>query len=51
MVDASGHRIGLLVMEIPLSAANSPEDAVQKAETIRKEMASQIPSLDSLFKG
>lgn len=50
MVDASGHHIGLLVMEIPFSAASSPEDAIKKAESIRKEMASQIPSLDSLFK-
>lgn len=51
MVDASGRHIGLLVMEIPFSAAHSPQDAVQKAERIRKELASQIPDLNSLFKG
>ena len=50
MVDASGRKIGLLVMEIPFTAAQDSADAIREAEGIRKEMASQIPDLGSLFK-
>jgi hypothetical protein len=51
MFDASGHKIGMLVMEIPFNAVKDSADAIGLAETIRKEMAAQIPSLDALFQG
>jgi DNA-binding beta-propeller fold protein YncE len=50
MFDASGRGIGMLVMEIPLAAAKSPEEAVQMAEGIRKEMSAKIPDMNSLFR-
>lgn len=49
MFDASGRRIGMLVMEIPFSAAKDSADAVHMAEAIRKEMSTKIPSLNALF--
>jgi DNA-binding beta-propeller fold protein YncE len=49
LCDAQGRRIGLLVMEIPFSEVSSPTDAVREAETIRQEMAAQIPDMSALF--
>lgn len=49
MCDEKGRHIGLLVMEIPFSAASTPADAVRVAEKIRKQMAAQIPDLGALF--
>jgi hypothetical protein len=49
MFDAQGRSIGILVMEIAGTDAVSEEDAAQKAAAIRKEVASRIPSLESLF--
>lgn len=49
MFDAAGRHIGLIVMEIPTSAARDQHDAIVKAEKIRKEVSLKIPSLDSLF--
>jgi hypothetical protein len=49
MFDAKGNRIGILVMEIPDTTASSEEDAARRAEAIRKELADEIPSLESLF--
>jgi DNA-binding beta-propeller fold protein YncE len=47
--DASGNTIGILVMEIPFTSASNETEAVQKAESIRQELAQQIPAYDSLF--
>ncbi|HYZ16842.1 MAG TPA: YncE family protein [Candidatus Acidoferrum sp.] len=49
MFDAAGRHIGLIVMEIPSSAARDQHDAIVTAEKIRKEVSLKIPSLDSLF--
>lgn len=49
MFDSSGRRIGMLVMEIPFTAAKDSESAIRMAEDIRKEMSAKIPNLDSLF--
>lgn len=49
MFDAAGRHIGLIVMEIPSSAASNQHDAIVKAEKIRKEVSLKIPGLDSLF--
>lgn len=49
MFDASGHNIGMLVMEIPFNSVKDSADAIRMAENIRKEMAAKIPSLSSLF--
>lgn len=51
MFDATGHKIGMLVMEIPFNAVRGSVDAIGLAERIRKEMSSQIPSLSALFQG
>jgi DNA-binding beta-propeller fold protein YncE len=51
MFDASGRHIGLIVMEIPTSAARDQRDAIKKANAIRSEVSRQIPSLGSLFAG
>lgn len=48
--DASGRRIGILVMEMPYTSAANEQDAIQKAEAIGREVARQIPSLESLFR-
>ena len=49
MFDAEGRPIGILVMEIPDTAATSEADAAHQAEAIRKELAAKIPSLEWLF--
>jgi hypothetical protein len=49
MFDAKGHRIGILVMEIPGTTASSEQDAARQAEAIRKELSDKIPSLERLF--
>jgi DNA-binding beta-propeller fold protein YncE len=48
--DASGKRIGILVMEIPYTSAASEDDAAKEAEAIGREVAQQIPTFDSLFR-
>jgi hypothetical protein len=48
--DANGHPIGILVMEIPYTSAASEAEAIQKGESIRHELAKQIPNYDSLFR-
>lgn len=47
--DASGHTIGILVMEIPFTSAADDAAAIRKAEGIRHELARQIPDHDWLF--
>ncbi|HEY2467252.1 MAG TPA: YncE family protein [Terracidiphilus sp.] len=49
MFDASGHQIGMLVMEIPFNAVKDSASAIGLAEKIRQEMSAQIPSLNALF--
>lgn len=49
MFDASARRIGILVMEIPDTAAQTDAEAIQMAETIRSEVEKQIPNRDWLF--
>lgn len=49
MFDAQHRKIGILVMEIACTDAASEQDAAQKADRIRNEVAAQIPDLDSLF--
>ncbi len=51
MIDASGRKIGILVMEIPFSGVPDSAGAVKLAESVRKEMSAQIPNLQWLFKG
>jgi hypothetical protein len=51
MFDASGRKVGMLVMEIPFNAVKDSADAIGLAEKIRKEMSAQIPSLNALFQG
>jgi len=48
--DASGKRIGILVMEMPYTSAANEQDAIQKAEAIGRQVAQKIPSFDSLFR-
>src|SRR5215831_8682198 len=48
--DASGKRIGILVMEMPYTSATNEQDAIQKAEAIGREVAQAIPSFDWLFR-
>jgi hypothetical protein len=47
--DASGHNIGMLVMEMPFTSASNEADAVRKAQSIRSEVAQRIASADRLF--
>lgn len=47
--DASGRRVGILVMEIPYTAAADEAAAIKKGEAIRHELAQKIPSYESLF--
>jgi hypothetical protein len=47
--DASGHPIGILVMEIPYTSAPDDAQAIRQAESIRRELAKQIPNYNSLF--
>jgi DNA-binding beta-propeller fold protein YncE len=49
MFDAEGRRIGILVMEIPYTSATGEQDAIDQAESLRKELAKQIPSYSALF--
>lgn len=49
MFDAQARKIGILVMEIPCTAAVSEEDAAHQAAAIRAELSAKIPSLESLF--
>jgi hypothetical protein len=49
MFDASGRRVGILVMELPFTSASDQADAVRQAEALRKELAAQIPSLNAMF--
>jgi hypothetical protein len=48
--DASGKRIGILVMEIPYTSVASEAEALKEAEAIGREVAQQIPTVDSLYK-
>jgi hypothetical protein len=47
--DASGHNIGILVMEMPYTSASEQAEAIRKAEVIRSELAQRIASADRLF--
>jgi hypothetical protein len=47
--DASGRRIGILVMEIPYTSATDESAAITKAEDLRTELARQIPDYNRLF--
>ncbi len=49
MFDAQHRPIGILVMEIPNTTASSEQDAAYRANQLRQELASRIPSLDWLF--
>jgi DNA-binding beta-propeller fold protein YncE len=51
LLDATGKKIGILVMEIPITSATDEADAIRKAEAIRTELAQEIPGLDRLFQG
>ena len=50
LADAANKPIGAVVMEMRYWGASSPEEAKQKAESIRDEMQSKIGSLESLFR-
>ena len=47
--DASGRRIGILVMEMPFTSAANETEAIKKAEDLRAELAQKIPNQDRLF--
>jgi hypothetical protein len=47
--DAQHREVGILVMEIPCTDADSEQQAAQKADQIRNEVSAQIPDLQSLF--
>ena len=47
--DASGNRVGILVMEIPFTSAANEVEAIRKAEGIRAELAQRIPDYNRLF--
>ena len=47
--DASGRRIGILVMEMPFTSAANEAEAINKAEDLRAELAHKIPNQDRLF--
>lgn len=47
--DASGQRIGILVMEIPYTSVADEAQAIRKAEEIRHDLAQQIPNYNALF--
>jgi DNA-binding beta-propeller fold protein YncE len=49
LFDAQHRQIGILVMEIACTDATSEQDAAQKADRIRTEVAAQILDLSSLF--
>jgi len=50
MFDAMHRKIGILVMEIPSTSAQSDADAAHQAEAIRAELSGKIPDLASLFR-
>lgn len=47
--DSTGRSIGLLVFEIPFSAASTETEAIRMAEGIRGEMEQKVPNRESLF--
>jgi DNA-binding beta-propeller fold protein YncE len=47
--DASGHSIGITVMEIPYSFARDSGEALAKATLVRDELQTKIPSSARLF--
>jgi hypothetical protein len=47
--DASGNRIGILVMEIPFTSAADETEAIRKAEDLRAELGRQIKDYERLF--
>jgi len=49
LFDSGGHHIGILVMEIPFTSADSETEAIRKAEAIRAELALEIPGVNRLF--
>jgi hypothetical protein len=49
LLDSGGRRIGIMVMEIPFTSADSEAEAIRKAEAIRAELAPRIPDLNRLF--
>lgn len=49
LFDSDGRPIGILVMEIPFTSADTEAAAIQKAEAIRAELAVKIPDLNRLF--
>jgi DNA-binding beta-propeller fold protein YncE len=49
LLDASGKRIGILVMELPFTSVPDAAEAIRKAEEIRAEVAKNIPDLNRLF--
>jgi hypothetical protein len=49
MFDAANRRIGLLVMEIPLTSAADDAAAIKIAEDLRRGLSQSIPSLSYLF--
>jgi hypothetical protein len=52
LTDAKGRDIGqgFVVMEVPLTKANSPEDALKIGVAIRNELQRQIPDKAALYK-
>ncbi len=49
LADSGNHSIGMIVMEMRMSGASSPDDAVQKATAIRDGMQGKVPNGQSLF--
>ncbi|HXA50134.1 MAG TPA: hypothetical protein VNV86_07520 [Candidatus Acidoferrum sp.] len=47
--DASGNRIGILVMEMPFTSAVDETEAIRKAEDLRAELGRQIKDYERLF--
>jgi DNA-binding beta-propeller fold protein YncE len=47
--DASGHSIGILVMEMPFTSAADEAEAISKAQNIRHEVGAQISDFSRLF--
>jgi hypothetical protein len=45
--EASGKRIGILVMEMPYTSVANDQDATQKGAAIGREGARYMPSFDS----
>jgi DNA-binding beta-propeller fold protein YncE len=49
LLDVSGKRIGIMVMELPFTSVPDAAEAVRKAEKIQAEVAKNIPDLNRLF--